>query len=70
MRIRKSLRYTRKQRQKSKQKSRQKRKTRRQGGAIHPGATVVFKPDNYAPFQMGTPEEAEELFETRNVYKL
>ncbi len=56
---RKSMRYKRKQ-----------TRAKRRGGAIHPGATVVFKPDNYAPFQMGTPEEAEELFETRNVYKL
>lgn len=61
---RKSLRY------KRTQKRQRQMLIRRRGGVIHPGATVVFKSNNYGPFQMGTPEEAEKLFETRNVYKL
>jgi hypothetical protein len=46
------------------------RKQKRRGGALHPASTVVIKPDDYSPFLMTTPEEAEELFEARNVYKL
>jgi hypothetical protein len=62
-------------RQQSRKRQTRKRQTRkrqmkRRGGAIHRGATVVIKPDDYSPFLMTTPEEAEKLFETRNVFKL
>ena len=71
---RKQTRRQRKQRKQQKtRKYRKQHKTRkygRRGGAIHPGATVVLKPDDYSPFIMASPEVAEELFETRNVYKL